>query len=102
MNRTLSKFTRRFANVLPINRVTLVGITHLMANIQKFGAGRSKVEKSGSSLKYAQDVKLWATHRKPIMQGDTQIGQEVFWKVEKISNSIMKGHGDHAFLQEGV
>ena len=54
MNRYLSKFTRRFANVLPINRVTLVGITHLMANINKFGAGKSKVEKSGNALKYAQ------------------------------------------------
>ena len=35
MNRFIAKFTRRFANVLPINRVTLVGITHLMANINK-------------------------------------------------------------------
>lgn len=82
MNRYLSKFTRKFANVLPINRVTLVGITHLMANIQKFGAGKSKVEKSGNALKYAQDVKLWATHKEKLMQGDTQIGQKVHWIVE--------------------
>jgi RecA/RadA recombinase len=102
MNRYLSKFTRRFANVLPINRVTLVGITHLMANINKFGAGKSKVEKSGNALKYAQDVKLWATHKKAIMQGETQIGQEVFWVVEnsaigapgqKVSSIIKYGRG---------
>ena len=102
MNRYLAKFTRRFANVLPINRVTLVGITHLMANINKFGAGKTKVEKSGNALKYAQDVKLWATHKKPLMQGETQIGQEVFWIVEnaaigapgqKVSSIIKYGRG---------
>lgn len=102
MNRYLSKFTRRFANVLPINRVTLVGITHLMANIQKFGAGKSKVEKSGSALKYAQDVKLWATHKEALKQGETQIGQKVHWVVEnsaigapgqKVTSIIKYGHG---------
>lgn len=102
MNRYLAKFTRRFANVLPINRVTLVGITHLMANIQKFGAGKSKIEKSGSALKYAQDVKLWATHKQPLLQGETQIGQKVNWIVEnsaigppgqKVTSYIKYGHG---------
>ena len=102
MNRYLAKFTRRFANVLPINRVTLVGITHLMANIQKFGAGKSKVEKSGSALKYAQDVKLWATHKEALKQGETQIGQKVHWIVEnsaigapgqKVTSIIKYGHG---------
>lgn len=102
MNRYLSKFTRRFANVLPINRVTLVGITHLMANIQKFGAGKSKVEKSGNALKYAQDVKLWATHKEPLLQGETQIGQKVHWIVEnsaigppgqKVTSYIKYGRG---------
>ena len=102
MNRYLSKFTRRFANVLPINRVTLVGITHLMANIQKFGAGKSKIEKSGNALKYAQDVKLWATHKEPLKQGETQIGQKVHWIVEnsaigapgqKVTSIIKYGHG---------
>jgi recombination protein RecA len=90
MNRFLAKFTRRFSNVLPINRVTLVGITHLMANIQKFGAGKSKVEKSGSSLKYAQDVKLYATHKEFIKQGETIIGQKVHWIVE---NSAINAPG---------
>ncbi len=102
MNRYLAKFTRRFANVLPINRVTLVGVTHLMANIQKFGAGKTKIEKSGNALKYAQDVKLWATHREPLKQGETQIGQKVHWIVEnsaigapgqKVTSIIKYGHG---------
>ena len=102
MNRYLAKFTRRFANVLPINRVTLVGITHLMANIQKFGAGKSKTEKSGNALKYAQDVKLWATHKEALKQGETQIGQKVHWVIEnsaigppgqKVTSVIKYGRG---------
>lgn len=105
MNRYISKFTRRFANVLPINKVTLVGITHLMANIQRFGAGKTKTEKSGNALKYAQDVKLWATHKEPLKRdkdSDVHIGQEVHWIVEnsalgapgkKVTSYIKYGRG---------
>lgn len=102
MNRYLAKFTRKFANVLPINRVTLVGITHLMANIQKFGVGKSTVEKSGNAIKYAQDVKLYATHTTPILEGSNQIGQKVHWIVEnsaigppgqKVTSYIRYGYG---------
>jgi len=102
MNRVLSKFTRRFANVLPVNRVTLVGITHLMANIKKFGAGKEKTEKSGNALKYAQDVKLWATHKEMLKQGESIIGQKVHWVIEnsaigppgqKVTSIIKFGRG---------
>lgn len=102
IQKTLAKFTRRFANVLPINRVTLVGITHLMANVQSFGRGKSKVEKSGNALKYACDVKLHCTHITPLMQGDTQIGQHVHWQIvtsaigppgQKVTSTIKYGQG---------
>jgi recombination protein RecA len=101
MNRYLSKFTRRFANVLPINRVTLVGITHLMANINKFGAGKTKIEKSGNAIKYAQDVKLWATHKEPLKQGETQIGQKIHWLIE---NSAIGAPGQKvtSYIKYGV
>ena len=52
VQKVLAKFCRRISNVLPINRVTVVGITHLMANVSRFGRGKTKVEKSGSALKY--------------------------------------------------
>lgn len=101
MNRYLGKFTRKFANVLPINRVTLVGITHLMANIQKFGTGKSKVEKSGNAIKYAQDVKLWAQYKEPLKQGETQIGQKVHWLIE---NSAIGAPGQKvvSYIKYGV
>jgi len=102
VQKVLAKFCRRISNVLPINKVTVVGITHLMANVSSFGRGKKKVEKSGSALKYQVDVKLHATHAQPIMQGDTQIGQTVNWQVvtsaigapgQKVASHIKYGRG---------
>ncbi len=102
VQKVLAKFCRRISNVLPINRVTVVGITHLMANVQRFGRGKSKIEKSGSALKYQVDVKLHATHSVPIMQGDTQIGQTIHWQImtsaigppgQKVESHIRYGKG---------
>ena len=102
VQKVLAKFCRRISNVLPINRVTVVGITHLMANVQRFGRGKSKIEKSGSALKYQVDVKLHATHSVPLMQGDTQIGQTIHWQIvtsaigppgQKVESHIRYGKG---------
>ena len=102
VQKILAKFCRRISNVLPINRVTVVGITHLMANMQKFGRGKAKMEKSGNALKYQVDVKLHGTHAVPIMQGDTQIGQTIHWQIvtsaigppgQKVESHIRYGRG---------
>ena len=101
VQKVLSKFCRRISNVLPINKVTVVGITHLMANVA-FGKGKAKVEKSGTALKYQVDVKLHASHISPIVQGDTQIGQTIHWQVvtsaigppgQKVDSHIKYGRG---------
>jgi len=102
VQKILAKFCRRISNALPINRVTVVGVTHLMANVQRFGRGKSKIEKSGSALKYQVDVKLHATHSVPLMQGDTQIGQTIHWQIatsaigppgQKVESHIRYGRG---------
>jgi len=102
VQKVLAKFCRRISNALPINRVTVVGITHLMANLQRFGRGKAKVEKSGSALKYQVDVKLHASHSTALMQGDTQIGQTVHWQIttsaigppgQKVESHIRYGKG---------
>jgi len=102
VQKVLAKFCRRISNALPINRVTVVGITHLMANMQRFGRGKAKIEKSGSALKYQVDVKLHATHSVPLMQGDTQIGQTIHWQIstsaigppgQKVESHIRYGRG---------
>lgn len=102
VQKVLAKFCRRISNVLPINRVTVVGITHLMANMQRFGRGKAKIEKSGYALKYQVDVKLHASHSVPLMQGDTQIGQTIHWQIstsaigppgQKVESHIRYGRG---------
>ena len=102
VQKILAKFCRRIAPALPINRVTVVGITHLMANVSTFGRGKARVEKSGTALKYQTDVKLHASHTTPILQGDSQIGQTVHWQVvtsaigppgQKVSSHIKYGRG---------
>ena len=102
VQKVLAKFCRRIAPALPINKVTVVGITHLMANVSTFGRGKAKVEKSGTALKYQVDVKLHASHLSPILQGDTQIGQTIHWQVvtsaigppgQKVDSHIKYGRG---------
>jgi len=101
MQKFIAKFTRRFANVLPINRVTLVGITHIMANIGAMGNAKKKVEKSGNALKYAQDVKLYATHREPLKQGEYQIGQKINWIVENTATNTSPGQKVQCYMKYG-
>jgi len=101
MQKFIAKFTRRFANVLPINRVTLVGVTHIMANIGAIGHAKKRVEKSGFALKYAQDVKLFATHKKPMMRGDQQIGQEIHWIVENTATNTPPGQKVISYMKYG-
>jgi len=102
IQKTQAKWCRRIGNVLPINNVTVVGITHMMANVSSFGSRKTKTEKSGTSLKYQVDVKLEASHSEPVMQGDTQIGQKINWKVvtsaigppgQKVQSIIKYGRG---------
>src|SRR6185369_7954439 len=52
----LAKFCRKVANVVPINQIILIGITHIMANPSGYGNPIS--EKSGNALKFQSDVKL--------------------------------------------
>jgi recombination protein RecA len=102
IQKTQAKWCRRIGNVLPINNVTVVGITHMMANVSSFGSRKTKTEKSGTSLKYQVDVKLEASHSEAVMQGESQIGQKIHWKVitsaigppgQKVESIIKYGRG---------
>jgi recombination protein RecA len=76
----LSKFCRKVANVIPVNRNIVIGITHLMGNPTGYGAEFK--EKSGQSIAYQTDVKLRVKSFKPWTIGTdtTQIGQEMEWQ----------------------
>lgn len=77
----LAKFCRKVANVIPVNRNIVIGITHLMGNPTGYGAEFK--EKSGQAIAYQTDVKLRAKTFKPWVLGadNTQIGQEIEWQV---------------------
>lgn len=77
----LAKFCRKVANVIPVNKNIVIGITHLMGN-PGYGNVEWK-EKSGQSIAYQTDVKLRATYFKAWHSGadGPQIGQEVEWQV---------------------
>ena len=77
----LAKFCRKVANVIPVNKNIVIGITHLMGNPTGYGAEFK--EKSGQAVAYQTDIKLRAKRFSPWKVGkeDTQIGQEVEWQV---------------------
>lgn len=76
----LAKFCRKVANVIPVNRNIVIGITHLMGNPTGYGAEFK--EKSGQAIAYQTDVKMRAKTFKPWLLGadNTQVGQEVEWQ----------------------
>lgn len=76
----LAKFCRKVANVIPVNKNIVIGITHLMGNPTGYGAEFK--EKSGQAIAYQTDIKLRAKTFKPwtISTDSTQIGQEVEWQ----------------------
>ncbi len=76
----LAKFCRKVANVIPVNRNIVIGITHLMGNPTGYGAEFK--EKSGQAVAYQTDVKMRAKSFKPwlLSSDNAQIGQEVEWQ----------------------
>jgi len=77
----LAKFCRKVANVIPVNKNIVIGITHLMGNPTGYGAEFK--EKSGQAIAYQTDIKLRAKSFKPwtISSDGTQIGQQIDWQV---------------------
>lgn len=77
----LAKFCRKVANVIPVNKNIVIGITHLMGN-PGYGNVEFK-EKSGQAIAYQTDIKLRAKYFQAWKTGkdETQIGQTIEWQV---------------------
>lgn len=77
----LAKFCRKVANVIPVNKNIVIGITHLMGNPTGYGAEFK--EKSGQAVAYQTDIKLRAKSFKAWTVGNdtSPIGQEIDWTV---------------------
>jgi recombination protein RecA len=76
-----AKFCRKVANVIPVNKSIVIGITHLMGNPTGYGAEFK--EKSGQAVAYQTDIKLRAKKFSSWTVGNdtSPIGQEVEWQV---------------------
>ena len=77
----LAKFCRKVANVIPVNKNIVIGITHLMGN-PGYGTVEWK-EKGGQAIAYQTDVKIKAKFFKKwnLSENSPQVGQEVEWEV---------------------
>lgn len=76
----LAKFCRRMANVVPVNKNIIIGITHQMGNPSGYGGDR---EKGGYAIAYQADVKMKAGSIEVIKsKAGKQIGQKVEWDVQ--------------------
>lgn len=104
----LAKFCRKVANVIPVNKNVVIGITHLMGNPTGYGAEFK--EKSGQAIAYQTDIKLRAKSFKPwtLSADSTQIGQEIDWQVVcsalgppggNITSYIRYGQGVDKFME---
>lgn len=104
----LAKFCRKVANVIPVNKNVVIGITHLMGNPTGYGAEFK--EKSGQAIAYQTDIKLRAKSFKPwtLSADSTQIGQEIDWQVVcsalgppggNITSYIRYGHGVDKYME---
>jgi recombination protein RecA len=104
----LAKFCRKVANVIPVNKNVVIGITHLMGNPTGYGAEFK--EKSGQAIAYQTDIKIRAKTFKPwVLSADSsQIGQEIEWQVAcsalgppggQITSYIRYGQGIDKYME---
>lgn len=78
--RIMAAFTRQMATVVPIQKVTLVMIQHVIANTS--GYGPSQYEDGGRKIKYQGDVHLrCTTYEKWVDKDGVQIGQCPEWQI---------------------
>jgi recombination protein RecA len=77
----LAAFCRQNATVIPIQRITLVLVQHLIANTSGYGA--AYYEDGGNKVKYQGDVHLrCSTFDKWVDKDGNQIGQVPTWQVK--------------------
>lgn len=74
-----SRFVRKAANIMPINKNIIIGITHQTASLAMFGSPSR--EKTSNALAYQADAKIKAKKIDPWKVGNKQIGQIVTWNV---------------------
>lgn len=79
----LSQFTKKIANVLPVNNNILLCIVHMIANTGgSYGSGLT--ESGGNKIKYAANLHVRAKTIEYLKVGTNDpYGQQVVWEVQK-------------------
>jgi recombination protein RecA len=94
------RFVRKAANIMPINKNIIIGITHQNASLAMFGSPVR--EKTSNALAYQADVKIKAKKIDAWKVGNKQVGQIVTWNVMvsalgppggEVQSYLRYGHG---------
>jgi recombination protein RecA len=79
--KTVAEFVANMANVVPVKKTILIGITHKIPTIAVM-MGPKTAEKVAQRWLFQTDIRLTVKYIKPLKSGDKQIGQEVNWLCE--------------------
>lgn len=79
--KTVAEFVSNMANVVPINKTILIGITHKIPTIAVH-MGPKTAEKVAQRWLFQSDIRLTVKYTKPLKVGEKQVGQEVNWLCE--------------------
>lgn len=95
----LSQFCRQMANVVPVKRVIVVGISQQMANTSGYGAAIQ--EKGGNAIRYQVDVKLRCKGTEFWEHKGKIIGQKVKWLTECTALGMPPGNEYESYIRYG-
>ena len=101
--RLFSLFCKRVANVLPVNKVILWGIQHLITNTSGYGAGRK--EDGGVKIQYALDVKLRLKWGEDWEVGSTEkrtIGKIAHWEIPSSALGALPNQKVDSYIRFGI
>lgn len=76
----LASFTRKLANVVPVQNTIIIIIQHLIANTS--GYGKKYFEDGGNKIQYQADVKIRGRSQQKWEEKGKQIGQKVQWDID--------------------
>lgn len=95
----LSSFTRKLANVVPVQNTIIIVIQHVIANTS--GYGPAEMEDGGRKIQYQADVKIKAKGYKKWEEDGKQIGQIVNWNIG-VSALGPPGGSTEGYLRYGI
>lgn len=79
--KTVAEFVANMANVVPVKKTILIGITHKVPTIAMM-MGPKSAEKVAQRWLFQTDIRLTVKYIKPLKTGEKQVGQEVNWLCE--------------------